>query len=48
MGYLLVGARIDPHDWGEPGGVPPAPAKVIVQRVLEQAHARRRQHRAAA
>ena len=37
MGYLLVGARIDPHDWGEPGGVPPAPAKVIVQRVLEQA-----------
>jgi len=34
-----VGARIDPHDWGEPGGVPPAPASVIVQRVLEQAHA---------
>ena len=37
MGYLIVGARIDPHDWGEPGGVPPAPAQVIVQRVLEQA-----------
>jgi cellulose synthase/poly-beta-1,6-N-acetylglucosamine synthase-like glycosyltransferase/spore germination protein YaaH/peptidoglycan/xylan/chitin deacetylase (PgdA/CDA1 family) len=37
MGYLIVGARIDPHDWGEPGGVPPAPAPVIVQRVLEQA-----------
>jgi len=37
MGYLIVGARIDPHDWGEPGGVPPAPASVIVQRVLEQA-----------
>ena len=37
MGYLLVGARIDPHDWGEPGGVPPAPPTVIVQRVLEQA-----------
>ena len=37
MGYLLVGARIDPHDWGEPGGVPPAPAAVIVQRVVEQA-----------
>src|SRR5487761_550217 len=33
MGYLIVGARIDPHDWGEPGGVPPAPASV-----LEQAH----------
>jgi len=39
MGYIIVGARIDPHDWGEPGGVPPAPASVIVQRVLEQAHA---------
>jgi peptidoglycan-N-acetylglucosamine deacetylase len=37
MGYLLVGARIDPHDWGEPGGVPPAPAQVIAQRVIEQA-----------
>jgi peptidoglycan-N-acetylglucosamine deacetylase len=37
MGYIIVGARIDPHDWGEPGGVPPAPANVIVQRVLEQA-----------
>jgi peptidoglycan-N-acetylglucosamine deacetylase len=37
MGYLLVGARIDPHDWGEPGGVPPAPPKVIAQRVVEQA-----------
>jgi peptidoglycan-N-acetylglucosamine deacetylase len=37
MGYLIVGARIDPHDWGEPGGVPPAAASVIVQRVLEQA-----------
>ena len=38
-GYIIVGARIDPHDWGEPGGVPPAPTTVIVQRVLEQAHA---------
>jgi cellulose synthase/poly-beta-1,6-N-acetylglucosamine synthase-like glycosyltransferase len=37
MGYIIVGARIDPHDWGEPGGVPPAPAQVVVQRVLEQA-----------
>ena len=36
MGYLLVGSRIDPHDWGEVGGQPP-PAKVIVQRVLDQA-----------
>jgi peptidoglycan-N-acetylglucosamine deacetylase len=37
MGYLIVGARIDPHDWGEPGGVAPAAASVIVQRVLDQA-----------
>ncbi len=37
MGYLLVGARIDPHDWGEPGGVAPAPAQVIAQRVIDQA-----------
>ncbi len=37
MGYLLVGQKIDPHDWGEPGGVPPAAPMVIVQRVLEQA-----------
>jgi peptidoglycan-N-acetylglucosamine deacetylase len=37
MGYIIVGARIDPHDWGEPGGIPPAPANVIVQRVLDQA-----------
>jgi cellulose synthase/poly-beta-1,6-N-acetylglucosamine synthase-like glycosyltransferase/spore germination protein YaaH/peptidoglycan/xylan/chitin deacetylase (PgdA/CDA1 family) len=40
MGYLIVGARIDPHDWGEPGGVPPAPGPVIVQRVMEQARAK--------
>ena len=20
MGYIIVGARIDPHDWGEPNG----------------------------
>ena len=39
MGYLIVGARIDPHDWGEPGGVLPAAAPVVVQRVLEQARA---------
>ena len=37
MGYLLVGARIDPHDWGEPGGVPPAAASVIAKRVVDQA-----------
>jgi len=39
MGYLIVGARLDPHDWGEPGGVAPAAASVIVKRVLDQARA---------
>ncbi len=37
MGYIIVGARIDPHDWGEPNGGPPPPADVIVQRVLTDA-----------
>jgi len=36
MGYLLVAGHIDPHDWGEEGGVPPPPANVIVQRVVQQ------------
>jgi len=39
MGYILVGARIDPHDWGEVGGVPPPPADVIVQRVVTDTEA---------
>jgi len=38
MGYLLVAGHIDPHDWGEEGGVPPPPAEAIVQRVLGQLH----------
>jgi len=38
MGYLLVAGHIDPHDWGEEGGVPPPPTQVIVQRVLDQIH----------
>jgi cellulose synthase/poly-beta-1,6-N-acetylglucosamine synthase-like glycosyltransferase/peptidoglycan/xylan/chitin deacetylase (PgdA/CDA1 family) len=25
MGYVIVGARIDPHDWGEAGGQAPPP-----------------------
>ena len=37
FGYLLVGARIDPHDWGSEGGVPPPPAEEIVKQVLAQA-----------
>ena len=39
MGYIIVGARIDPHDWGEVEGVPPPPADVIVQRVLADTEA---------
>jgi peptidoglycan-N-acetylglucosamine deacetylase len=37
MGYIIVGARIDPHDWGEPNGGPPPPTDTIVQRVLADA-----------
>jgi peptidoglycan-N-acetylglucosamine deacetylase len=34
MGYIIVGAQIDPHDWGEvDGGAPPA-VDAIVQRVM--------------
>jgi cellulose synthase/poly-beta-1,6-N-acetylglucosamine synthase-like glycosyltransferase/peptidoglycan/xylan/chitin deacetylase (PgdA/CDA1 family) len=36
MGYIIVGAMIDPHDWGEAGGGAPPPADTIVQRVVEQ------------
>ncbi len=34
MGYIIVGAQIDPHDWGEGDNQPPAPANILVQRVL--------------
>ncbi len=37
MGYLIVGSRIDPHDWGEPDGGPPPRPEQIVRRVLEGA-----------
>jgi peptidoglycan-N-acetylglucosamine deacetylase len=37
LGYIIVGARIDPHDWGEPNGGPPPPTEAIVQRVLADA-----------
>jgi peptidoglycan-N-acetylglucosamine deacetylase len=37
MGYIIIGARVDPHDWGEVNGGPPPPADVIVQRVLADA-----------
>jgi cellulose synthase/poly-beta-1,6-N-acetylglucosamine synthase-like glycosyltransferase/spore germination protein YaaH/peptidoglycan/xylan/chitin deacetylase (PgdA/CDA1 family) len=34
MGYIIVGAQIDPHDWGEPDGGSPPPVDTIVQRVM--------------
>jgi peptidoglycan-N-acetylglucosamine deacetylase len=37
MGYIIIGARVDPHDWGEPNGGAPPPAATIVQRVLTDA-----------
>jgi peptidoglycan-N-acetylglucosamine deacetylase len=37
MGYIIVGARIDPHDWGEADGGAPPPTETIVQRVLTDA-----------
>jgi peptidoglycan-N-acetylglucosamine deacetylase len=39
MGYIIVGARIDPHDWGEANGKAPPPTDTIVQRVLADAQA---------
>jgi cellulose synthase/poly-beta-1,6-N-acetylglucosamine synthase-like glycosyltransferase/spore germination protein YaaH/peptidoglycan/xylan/chitin deacetylase (PgdA/CDA1 family) len=36
MGYIIVGAMIDPHDWGEAGGGAPPTADTIVQRIVEQ------------
>ena len=37
MGYIIVGARIDPHDWGEANGGAPPSAETVVQRVLADA-----------
>ena len=39
MGYIIIGARVDPHDWGEPNGGLPPPANTIVDRVLADATA---------
>jgi cellulose synthase/poly-beta-1,6-N-acetylglucosamine synthase-like glycosyltransferase/peptidoglycan/xylan/chitin deacetylase (PgdA/CDA1 family)/spore germination protein YaaH len=36
MGYVIVGQRIDPHDWKQPGGKQ-VPAAKIVDAVLNQA-----------
>ena len=37
MGYMIIGARIDPHDWGEANGQPPPPVNTIVQRAIDEA-----------
>jgi peptidoglycan-N-acetylglucosamine deacetylase len=37
MGYIIVGAQIDPHDWGEADGGAPPPVDTIVQRVMTDA-----------
>ena len=37
MGYMLIGARIDPHDWGDVGGGAPPSASTIVQRIMADA-----------
>jgi cellulose synthase/poly-beta-1,6-N-acetylglucosamine synthase-like glycosyltransferase/spore germination protein YaaH/peptidoglycan/xylan/chitin deacetylase (PgdA/CDA1 family) len=37
MGFIIVGARIDPHDWGEVNGGSPPPVATIVQQVLAEA-----------
>ncbi len=34
MGYMIVGAQIDPHDWGSLGGGVPPSADEIVKRVM--------------
>ena len=39
MGYVIIGARIDPHDWGEANGGAPPSADTITQRVLAEATA---------
>jgi peptidoglycan-N-acetylglucosamine deacetylase len=38
MGYLIVGQRIDPHDWRMPDGKHQVPAKEIVDGVLREAN----------
>ena len=37
MGYIIVGARVDPHDWGEVNGGAPPSTQTIVERVLHDA-----------
>ncbi len=42
MGYIIVGAQIDPHDWGEADGGAPPPVHTIVQRVMADAQTGKR------
>jgi peptidoglycan-N-acetylglucosamine deacetylase len=37
LGYVIVGSRIDPHDWGGDNGASPPPVQQIVASVREQA-----------
>ena len=37
MGYVIVGSKIDPHDWGEAGGGQPPSGATIAARAVEQA-----------
>jgi cellulose synthase/poly-beta-1,6-N-acetylglucosamine synthase-like glycosyltransferase/spore germination protein YaaH/peptidoglycan/xylan/chitin deacetylase (PgdA/CDA1 family) len=37
MGYIIVGAQIDPHDWGEVNGGAPPSVNEIVHRVMHDA-----------
>ncbi|MGH9715435.1 MAG: glycosyltransferase [Candidatus Acidiferrales bacterium] len=39
MGYLIIGGRVDPHDWGELNGGPPPSTDAIVKRVVDQVEA---------
>jgi cellulose synthase/poly-beta-1,6-N-acetylglucosamine synthase-like glycosyltransferase len=38
---VLIGSRIDPHDWGRVGGGPPPPAAEIAASVIQQARDKR-------
>lgn len=37
MGYVIVGSRIDPHDWGEAGGGASPTGREIARRVIDAA-----------
>jgi peptidoglycan-N-acetylglucosamine deacetylase len=41
LGYIIIGAKIDPHDWGEINGGAPPSSELIVQRVMSDVLANR-------